>query len=61
MKGKTFVLTLGLLAGLMAPAVLPAQTAKTNATDKVETKEQRDARMAWWREAKFGLFIHWGV
>ncbi|MCX6996872.1 MAG: alpha-L-fucosidase [Kiritimatiellaeota bacterium] len=26
-----------------------------------EPKEQRDARMAWWREAKFGLFIHWGV
>ena len=27
----------------------------------VETKEQRDARLAWWREAKFGMFIHWGV
>ncbi|HZF01652.1 MAG TPA: alpha-L-fucosidase [Methylomirabilota bacterium] len=26
-----------------------------------ETKAQRDARMAWWREAKFGMFIHWGV
>ena len=26
-----------------------------------ETKEQRDARMAWWRDAKFGMFIHWGV
>jgi alpha-L-fucosidase len=26
-----------------------------------ETPEQRDARMRWWREAKFGLFIHWGV
>ncbi len=26
-----------------------------------ETKEQRDERMAWWREAKFGMFIHWGV
>lgn len=26
-----------------------------------ETEEQRDARMAWWREARFGLFIHWGV
>ena len=25
------------------------------------TKEQRDARMAWWREARFGMFIHWGV
>jgi len=26
-----------------------------------ETQEERDARMAWWREAKFGMFIHWGV
>ena len=26
-----------------------------------ETPAQRDARMAWWREAKFGLFLHWGV
>lgn len=26
-----------------------------------ETPAQRDARLAWWRDAKFGLFIHWGV
>jgi alpha-L-fucosidase len=26
-----------------------------------ETKKERDARMAWWRQAKFGMFIHWGV
>jgi len=26
-----------------------------------ETAEQRDQRMAWWREAKFGMFIHWGI
>ncbi len=26
-----------------------------------ETKEQRDARMKWWREARFGMFIHWGI
>jgi len=26
-----------------------------------ETPEQRDARMAWWREARFGMFIHWGL
>ena len=25
-----------------------------------ETPAQRDARLAWWREARFGLFIHWG-
>jgi alpha-L-fucosidase len=43
----------------VAPAGKPqAQTAQT---DRVETKAQRDARMAWWREARFGLFIHWGV
>src|SRR5439155_5662197 len=28
---------------------------------ETESQEQRDARMRWWREAKFGLFIHWGV
>ncbi len=26
-----------------------------------ETKAQRDARMKWWREARFGMFIHWGL
>lgn len=26
-----------------------------------ETKAQRDARMGWWRDAKFGMFVHWGV
>ncbi len=25
-----------------------------------ESKEHKDARMAWWREARFGMFIHWG-
>lgn len=27
----------------------------------METQKQREERMAWWREARFGLFIHWGV
>lgn len=26
-----------------------------------ESKADRDARMAWWRDAKFGMFIHWGL
>lgn len=26
----------------------------------LETKEHKDERMAWWREAGFGLFVHWG-
>ncbi|MEO2047314.1 MAG: alpha-L-fucosidase [Pirellulales bacterium] len=26
-----------------------------------ETPEQHDQRMAWWRDARFGMFIHWGL
>jgi alpha-L-fucosidase len=26
-----------------------------------ETKADKDARMAWWRNARFGMFIHWGA
>lgn len=26
-----------------------------------ETSQQRDARMQWWRQARFGMFVHWGV
>ena len=26
-----------------------------------ETTAEHDARMAWWRDARFGLFIHWGI
>jgi alpha-L-fucosidase len=26
-----------------------------------ETATQRDIRMAWWRQARFGMFIHWGL
>ncbi len=52
-------LCLGLLClvgGLRAAAAEPS----TSTTPAPEMKEQRDARMAWWREARFGMFIHWG-
>src|SRR3989442_13835542 len=26
-----------------------------------ETRDRRDSRMAWWRQARFGMFIHWGL
>lgn len=26
-----------------------------------ESSAQRDERMRWWREARFGLFVHWGI
>ena len=26
-----------------------------------ETPSEKEARMAWWRESRFGMFIHWGL
>lgn len=54
-----------LLAG--AGSVFAVQSTIQNATSASpdpyanESKEQRDARMEWWRDARFGMFIHWGV
>ena len=33
----------------------------TSAQLKVETPEQKSQRMAWWTDARFGMFIHWGL
>ena len=38
-----------------AGSAVPAQS------NAVETTPQRDARMSWWRDAQFGMFIHWGA
>ena len=38
-----------------------AQTHRVLAIQDTETPAQRDARMAWWRQARFGMFIHWGL
>ena len=38
-----------------SPAFLVSLSAKQ------EGKSERDSRMKWWRDARFGLFIHWGL
>lgn len=30
-------------------------------TVAAETKQQRDERMEWWRSARFGMVVHWGL
>ncbi|HMO84597.1 MAG TPA: alpha-L-fucosidase, partial [Lacipirellulaceae bacterium] len=42
-------------------AALVAGSARSQTPLPAESPEQRDARMAWWREARFGMFIHWGL
>lgn len=56
MKAAIVWLTTGLLAGgALVHAAQPAEAMGIGETDA-----QREARMAWWREARFGMFIHWG-
>jgi len=52
-----------LLLGLSLAGAQPAATRASDSPNPYanESTEQRDARMKWWREARFGLFIHWGV
>lgn len=50
-----------LLAVLSMHVQLFAKTAAPVWPYENETKPQKDARMQWWREARFGMFIHWGV
>ncbi len=47
-----------LVCGLMAVSVTSAQVAPSY---NGETPAQRDVRMKWWREVRFGMFIHWGL
>ena len=44
---------------LMAPAA--AGLPRLPAVVRAETPAQQEARLAWFREARFGLFIHWGI
>jgi alpha-L-fucosidase len=57
MKRRLFpvLITVLVLAGSFASAA--AQTA----TSDPESPEAKQARLAWFKQAKYGLFIHWGL
>lgn len=55
-KPQLFVLTALLSFG----GLLKAQTKDLPAWAK-ETPEQKEARLAWWKHDRFGMFIHWGL
>jgi len=52
-------LSLVFLSVLFVSGIVSAQP-RVKSDASVDTLS-RDARMAWWREARFGMFIHWGV
>ena len=57
----TLLLAAFLAAGLPLSILAhePAPAAPTTAV--AADDPAHDAKMAWWRDAKFGMFIHWGL
>jgi len=64
MKTKQAKLTARFVAAAAAAATvmaLHALSAQGASEAKAETVSERDGRMKWWREARFGMFVHWGL
>ncbi len=57
-NGIVRLIVLLLLAAVTAGC---AQTPQQARCEKREPCSDKDRRMAWWREARFGMFIHWGL
>ncbi len=52
---QKFVFTFGILL-----ALLSCQP-QLNQNENLDAKLKQDQKMEWWREARFGMFIHWGL
>jgi alpha-L-fucosidase len=54
MKTRTLSITALITCLLLISQLVPAQLPK-------ETESQKVQRMKWWTDARFGMFIHWGL
>ena len=46
----------------MKPVIILAMAAALPLGAQVSAEDQqRAARLQWWTEARFGMFIHWGI
>ena len=61
---KHFAVPLLALSALQSQPSLDARATpsrRAQHTDWRQASSDRDRRMQWWREARFGMFIHWGI
>jgi alpha-L-fucosidase len=49
------------LHGQAAPAPLPTQVPDKTPPESPAVQADRARRMQWWHQARFGMFIHWGL
>lgn len=60
--GKASVAALALAAAVSAPAAVdPGDAHAEESLIKLDPPERVAQRLEWWSEARFGLFIHWGL
>lgn len=52
---------LQMLSATGALALAPQTSAAATTDDSFSTDADRGRRMKWWHEARFGMFIHWGL
>ena len=50
-----------ILVAIAVFSLLFACTPKTSQPVKSEEEIKHDVKMKWWRDARFGMFIHWGL
>ena len=58
---QRYSLSLIIVITVLSILAIPACAQITAKSALADTIEQRDERMQWWREARLGMFIHWGV
>jgi alpha-L-fucosidase len=58
---RCFLLTLGFIVSLSGNFIFGADTDPATKDFSNETQAQKDVRLKWWSDARFGMFIHWGV
>jgi alpha-L-fucosidase len=56
---KMMAASAGLAA--VAPLAVAQEGNTTKPAPQPGTPPDHDGRMKWWHEAKFGMFIHWGL
>src|SRR5712692_12123014 len=68
MNRRTYLTLMGGAAGALAIGATGEDIAfaqqprpADNGAPTTSTVEDRERRMKWWHEAKFGMFIHWGL
>ena len=58
---RSLLKTAGASAALLPGAAAQAPGGAEQAGPTTSTAEDRDRRMQWWHEARFGMFIHFGL